>query len=122
MIDWLGVVQCNGQRAHSAQYLVGTGTPLSIHMAWSVAYSSAEVRVKYFASTATQAKEGMPDFIGTNHGTTLNLSLAIPDIVSMPATAVAVAPGKSTVSCAVCAVWHKQDLRCPLQATTFPSC
>jgi hypothetical protein len=96
LIDLLGAVQCNGQRAHSAEYLVGLGAPLSLYTAWSVAYSSLEVKAKYFAvaRSADLIANGDADFASTsNWAPSLWPNGTLDDIAFVPVTAVAVAPG-----------------------------
>jgi hypothetical protein len=95
LIDLLGTVKCNGQKAHSAEYLIGMGSPISLYTAWAVAYSSVTVKIKYFATTSAQAEQLLAhddvDFSATNNGATEHCN--IPDAALMPFTAVAMTPG-----------------------------
>jgi hypothetical protein len=122
LIDWLSTVLCNGQRALSSQYLIGTGAPLSLHTAWSVAYSSGEVKVKYFVATAVEARENMADFVASNNGADLDMRSLVPDVAFMPATAVAIAPGSHTCRrLFAAAALSRSVIRSPMQPCRLQS-
>jgi hypothetical protein len=97
IIDRFNDIECNGEKVASTSYLIGTGPPLPLYSAWTVAFSTAQATFKYFSSTSLQAKEQLIAF-GEQFGTTstgleARWYEAIDDVALLPATIYAVVPG-----------------------------
>ncbi|ELR24201.1 serine/threonine protein kinase [Acanthamoeba castellanii str. Neff] len=97
IIDRFNDFECNGEKVASTSYLIGTGPPLPLYSAWTVAFSTAQATFKYFSSTSLQAKEQLIAF-GEQFGTTstgleARWYEAIDDVALLPATIYAVVPG-----------------------------
>lgn len=97
LVDLLGQVQCNGMPAHGVEYIIGYGSPLPLYTAWTVAYSSASMKAKYFAGTSyfseTLLIKQLIDFGTTIGGPDLTWKALYPDAVAMPLAALALSPG-----------------------------
>jgi phosphate transport system substrate-binding protein len=96
ILDLFPLVQCNGERALAASYLIGAGPPLPIYTAWAVAQSTSAATIKYFEAASTQAKQQLltfdEQFGATGNGLEAEWYTNIPDIVLVPATIYAIVP------------------------------
>ncbi len=55
MIDLMGLVTCNGNRAFDVTMLIGEGLLFNLYPAWMDAYSSSNVELKYFENPTAVA-------------------------------------------------------------------
>jgi hypothetical protein len=97
VIDALSVIKCRGQPAFSTNYLVGSGTGLSLFTAWSVARASSTSKMKFFASSSDEAKRQVTNYdlhYGvTSNGLSADWAAQMPDVELMPAAVYALLPG-----------------------------
>jgi hypothetical protein len=97
VIDLISRVACNGEQASPTSYLISTGPPLPLYTAWTVAYSTAQAKFKYYDSTSLEAKKQLRTF-DEHFGTTSNglegtWYSTIDDVALLPATIYAIVPG-----------------------------
>lgn len=96
IVDLLSTVQCNGERAYSTAFLIGIGSPLPIFTSWSVAWSSAQTRAKFYLSSSTTGKDRLvnnnSDFSVTSNGLESSYVTQMPDAEIVPTTAFALVP------------------------------
>jgi hypothetical protein len=55
MIDLMGTVLCNGERAFGLTWLVGTGLAFNLYNTWMSSYQSSNIRLRYFANPTAVA-------------------------------------------------------------------
>jgi len=71
VIDLMGLVQCNGQRAFTSTVLVGSGTPMPAYSMWAFSYENDNVTVDYIITASKLGKQqiiaGDVDFGTTNN-------------------------------------------------------
>jgi ABC-type phosphate transport system substrate-binding protein len=96
VLDLLTHVQCNGERALAASYLIGAGPPLPVYTAWTVAQSTTAATIKYFEAASSQAKQQLltfdEQFGATSNGLEAEWYSSIPDVALVPATIYAIVP------------------------------
>lgn len=56
MIDLLGTVTCNGNRAFTLTWLIGEGVAFSLYDTWINAYLSSELRLRVYSNPTNVAK------------------------------------------------------------------
>jgi hypothetical protein len=67
MIDLMGLVTCNGNRAYDVTMLIGEGLLFNLYPAWMDSYSSSNIELKYFENPTTTA---ITDLIASTQPTT----------------------------------------------------
>ena len=55
MIDLMGSIQCNGDRAFANTLLVGEGVFFNLYTSWMDAYLSSNIELKYFENPTALA-------------------------------------------------------------------
>ena len=55
MIDLMGLVTCNGNRAFDVTMLIGEGVLFNLYPAWMDAYLSSNINLKYFENPTSLA-------------------------------------------------------------------
>ena len=59
LIDVMGTITCNGDRASSSAYVLGLGGPLPVYTAWASEYTDTALKLKYFAGDALTSTKYM---------------------------------------------------------------
>jgi hypothetical protein len=52
LIDLMGTILCNGDRASGSAYVIGLGGPLPVYTSWASEYTDSSLKLKYFSSDA----------------------------------------------------------------------
>lgn len=48
LIDLMGLIMCNSERAYGQTYLIGEGAQFNVYSAWMQEYASPDIRLRYF--------------------------------------------------------------------------
>jgi hypothetical protein len=70
MIDLMGLVTCNGNRAFDVTMLIGEGLLFNLYPAWMDAYLSSNIKLKYFENPTSLAIADL-QACTYNHGITI---------------------------------------------------
>jgi hypothetical protein len=59
MIDLLGTIRCNGDRAFTETWLIGEGIEFNVYNAWIAGFTSSNTNLRYFENTAEEAIDNL---------------------------------------------------------------
>jgi hypothetical protein len=130
LVNKLGTVLCNGEKAYTSSFLIGVGTQITLFTSWAVAWSTEATTMKYYQSLSSTAKDQLvtfdEDYGVVSNGLARSYYDLMPDVAIMPAAAYAVVPGNPLIS-ALCACVRARACVCVsanltlAQRTMFPS-